>query len=250
MTTSPIPFDLQILAEAVEYQKWSLETAMPFMGKRILEIGAGIGNMSRWLPVRDLLLLTEADLQLLPILKETVGSRFSRNDKVRVESIDLNQDWAAKLADENIDTIVSFNVLEHVQDEVGAIRTFANLLKNSKASGPKRIITLVPAHHWAHTSVDKSYGHFRRYIREDFETIRAHAAPDFHLHTQYFNLFGLPGWLAMGWIFRRSGVDLASVRAFEKICPFIKGIDNYIHSALKLPIGQSILAVMTLDEQK
>ena len=54
-----IPFELESLREAINYQRWIVDMISPFLGNSILEIGAGIGNISRWLPVRQRLVLCE-----------------------------------------------------------------------------------------------------------------------------------------------------------------------------------------------
>jgi len=248
LNENKIPYDLEILSLAEEYQKWSLDAVKPFLGNRILEIGAGIGNMSRWLPVKELLVITEADPFLVKRLRQVVSSSHGENASVRVEEIDLRSDWSKSLKNESIDTVVSFNVLEHVEDEIGALKTFADLLRASKSTKKKRIVTFVPAHKWAMGSIDKGYGHFRRYERSDFEKLRNEAAPDFDLKTRHFNVFGLPGWLLMSFISNKKGLDKTSILAFEKVCPLVRNIDDFLHTKFKLPFGQSIISIMTLRE--
>ena len=47
-----------------------------YMGRRILEVGAGIGNMSQWLPVRERLVLTETEPALLAVLHARTAPVF------------------------------------------------------------------------------------------------------------------------------------------------------------------------------
>ena len=42
-----VPFELALLARAIEYQHWIADTVRPLLGARILEIGSGIGNRPR-----------------------------------------------------------------------------------------------------------------------------------------------------------------------------------------------------------
>ena len=58
------PFELDALAKAHQYQKWIYESVAPYMGKRVLELGSGIGNLSQWLPDQELLVLSEVETSL------------------------------------------------------------------------------------------------------------------------------------------------------------------------------------------
>ncbi len=48
-----IDFELESLSKARNYQRWMYESVAPHLGVSILELGAGIGNMSQWLPKRE-----------------------------------------------------------------------------------------------------------------------------------------------------------------------------------------------------
>jgi len=241
-----IPFELDILERGHEYQKWVIDSVKPFLGKRILEAGAGIGNMSRWLPAGERLIITETETQLVPVLEDTIRKSFGNSKAVSVRQLDLASDWASALASENPDTIVSFNVMEHIVDDARALSDFARLLRSSHAQGPRRIITFAPAHGWAFGSMDRAYGHSRRYTLGGFRKLAAASAPGFSFEGRYFNLFGLPGWLLMSFVLRKQALGLASVLAFENACPRIRHIDDFLHQKLHIPFGQSILTVLTL----
>src|SRR5579872_5787954 len=75
---TPLPFALDTLAEAHEYQRWVFDAARPFLGRRILEVGSGIGNMSQWLPADDLLVLTDTDPELVALLRKRVPAYFGQ----------------------------------------------------------------------------------------------------------------------------------------------------------------------------
>lgn len=242
----PIPYELDSLRKAINYQKWVAETVEPFLGERILEVGAGIGNMSKWLPLRERLVLTETETQFIPILEQTVHEKLNGDSRARVERLDLTTDWVGKLSVEDFDTVVSFNVLEHIENDIEAFRQFAKILRESNSRRPKRIITFVPAHPWAYGAIDRGFLHHRRYSMKMFQELVNKAAPGAQLKMRYFNVFGLPGWVVLGRLFKRQNLGDGSVKAFEKLCPYIRGIDDFLHERLHLPFGQSLLAVVTL----
>jgi hypothetical protein len=243
---SEAPFDLQILRHSTRYQQWMIKTILPYLGDRILEIGAGIGNMSRWLPIRELLVVSEADPLLLGDLRQILQEKIATSNKLHINEIDLKQDWMSELRDRQLDTVVSFNVLEHIEEDEKVLRDLTHLLQASNAPGPKRIVTVVPAHQWAFGSVDREYGHFRRYNHCDFVRLVHKVAPAATLHYEYFNIFGLPGWFLMNRIFNKKKIELKEVLMFERICPYVQMIDLFLHRILHIPLGQSLVAVITL----
>jgi len=238
-----LPFELESLKLAKNYQAWVSDTVQPFLGKRILEIGSGIGNLSQWLPVHERLILTEAD----PILFQTLKNNLAPlSDKKTCHLIDVSTDWIEPFKKEQIDTIVSFNVLEHIEDDKKALKDLGELLKQAPANQPRRLVSFVPAHDWAYGTMDKSFHHHRRYSHKDLLKISHELFPTAKITYRYFNLAGLPGWIMMGKILKKESFDFTAVKAFEKICPYIRDIDDFIHEKLRIPFGQSLLFVIEL----
>jgi hypothetical protein len=241
---SSLPFELAALRGAVNYQSWVAESVAPHLGARILEVGAGVGSMSRWLPLRERLVLSEYEPELLEQLAVEMRERFGADSRVAVVPADLRSELPERFAAEEFDTVVSFNVLEHVQEDAAALARLAGLLRRSSSPGPRRIVTFVPAHPWAYGSIDVAYGHVRRYTAASFAALAAKSCPDFRLETRYFNVAGLPGWVLLGRLLRRPRVSARAIRAFEYLCPWIRGADDALHR-LGLPAGQSLIAVLT-----
>lgn len=241
-----LPFQLGWLRRAINYQKWTFQAIEPFLGDRILEVGAGIGNMSRWLPLKERLIFSEIEPDLFCYLERTKEFYFENKENVDSILINVNDNWSENLAKENIDTIVSFNVMEHVKDDREFFAHLVNILKKSKSNKIKRIITFVPAHQFLHGTVDKYYGHFRRYSHKSLKKLKNQIVPEADFYYRYFNLVGLPGWFLLGKILRKKGLSKKSINSFERICPLIKYFDDFLHLKLKVPFGQSVLSVVTL----
>ena len=241
-----VPFELQILSLANNYQKWINDTISPYLGDNILEVGAGIGNQSQWLPIKKSLTITEASLGLFPILQQNLKKKFGSDPRVHTELVNLDGDWTKPFKDKNIDTIVSFNVLEHVEDDSAAISSFFEILKANPEKTPKRIVTFVPAHQWAYGSIDKAYGHYRRYSHRDFDLILKKNNIPAKVNYRYFNMFGLPGWLLMNKVLNRTEIGAGAVKSFEILCPLIRNIDDFICGKLRMPLAQSLLFVIEI----
>jgi 2-polyprenyl-3-methyl-5-hydroxy-6-metoxy-1,4-benzoquinol methylase len=137
--THATPFDLDELASAVRYQQWMLAAVRPYLGDRVLEVGAGSGNMSRWLRPRDRLILTEPDPALAERLADAAAAHVAPPaDGIAIARFDPVTDDAGRFASERIDTIVSFNVLEHIERDDVALRTLAAMLELGASS---RVVT-------------------------------------------------------------------------------------------------------------
>ena len=242
-------YELEHLENAIEYQKWVYETVLPFLGDRILEIGAGTGNISQWLPLKERLICTEGHLPFLETLKWRLYRKHGETDKIATFQFDVEKDFsnpAHPIWSLDIDTVISFNFLEHVKNDGDVVSNLVRLLKKSQCSGPKRIIFFVPAHQWAYGAMDENYGHFRRYDRKDFVRLQSSGGPFAALHLLYFNIFGLIPWFFLGRVLRRKLINPSSIVLFEKLCPYFKKVDHFIHRILKIPFGQSVCAVMVL----
>ena len=189
---------------------------------------------------------TEISPNLIKILRERIPESPGRS----IELVDPSEPLHHRFADENFDTVLSFNVLEHIPDDVAMLRDLLDLLRRSKSPGPKRIISIVPAHQWAFGEIDKSFDHCRRYSAGSYRRLLKKAGITElnrkNFRFRYMNLPGLMGWWLNGKFLKRSQIGTANVRVFEKLCPLIRPADDFLHKHLRLPLGNSLLAVYKL----
>jgi phospholipid N-methyltransferase len=236
------PLALDLLSEAVRYQRWMVERMAPHCGTGILELGAGIGNLSRMLP-GERLVLTEPDETLLDRLRAAAAQPPLNERSVRVAAFDPTMDSGNQFHDEALDTVVSANVLEHIYDHVGALETLAALLDETAPGRLKRIVTLVPAHPLAYGPMDREMGHYRRYTARHLRQIHGAAIPKAHVHVEGFNVIGLAGWFVSGRVLTRSALEGRTVRAVERMVPLLRRADAIARPVLPRPMGQSLLSV-------
>lgn len=240
-----IPFELQSLADAHRYQQWLIDVAHPHLGENILELGSGIGNLSQHLPIRNQLVLSDIDPQLVKMLRE----KFASREKVSVLRLENLRDQ--ELNNFHFDTIISFNVMEHVPDDSALLREGIELLRSSKATGPKRIVSIVPAHQWAFGTMDETFGHHRRYSDASFRSALERAGAKLsqkNYSSQYMNLPGLAAWWLNGRLLKKKNIGTGNMKAFELLCPFIRPLDDFVHKVLRLPLGNSLLAVYKVTQ--
>ncbi len=218
---------LERLAHAPRFNRWLFDRIAPWLGSRILEIGAGIGNLSTFLVDRGDVVLTDTRPDYLARLRQ----RFAGHPNVGVARLYLPELDGA-LATRRFDTIVCLNVLEHVEDDLGGLRVMHTLL----APGG-RLVLLVPALPALFGSLDEALGHYRRYtppqLREKF------AATGFAMaHVEYFNLAAIPGWWLAGRVLRRRLIPAASLALYDALVPLFR-LERFVPAR----VGQSLIAI-------
>jgi SAM-dependent methyltransferase len=216
--------------QAPRYNAWLGRKLRPHLGRRVLEIGAGIGTITREIaPGREKVIALEADAFYVQRLRNLFrGSEVVQPLHAPVEQTD----WAA-LAREGLDTVMLSNVLEHIEDDAFAVRQFRAVLP---VGG--RLVILVPALMSLYGSIDEAIGHYRRY---DPATLRGVIERNgFEVESlEWLNFLGIPGWFVNSRLLRRRAVPGLQVRLYDRIAPLLARLE----STVKFPVGMSLLAV-------
>jgi SAM-dependent methyltransferase len=218
--------------QAPRYNAWLGAKLRKHLGPRVLEIGAGIGTITRELLTgRELVIALEAD----PFYVERLKNAFRSEPRVRPVHASVEAtDWEG-LAQEGLDSVVLSNVLEHIEDDGLAIRQFRRVLPRGG-----NLVILVPALPALFGTIDQAIGHFRRYTPETLR--RVIEAGAFRLESlQWMNILGIPGWFLNGRVLKRRSVPPLQLRVYDRIAPLLARAE----SVIKLPIGMSLLAVAT-----
>jgi len=217
---------LEDLSEAVNYRRWLAGQAGRHLGDDPIEIGAGIGDYAaEWLTTVDRITVTESDDDRLTALH----LRFGDDPRVSVQPLMLPATARGQHS-----CVVAFNVLEHIQDDVDALRSAARLLRPGGT-----VVLIVPAFPSAMSRFDRSVGHVRRYRRTPLSTVLTQAGliPD---EVRYINPVGLLNWylfcVALGW-FPGNGLLL---RAYDRL---VVPLAERIERRWRPPFGQSLFAV-------
>jgi SAM-dependent methyltransferase len=225
---------LEHFADALEFNQWLFKQIVPFCGGRILEVGSGIGNISRYLlNLGSPVTLTDVREEYCSRLSQFFGS--NRNI-ASIRQLDLSvPDFGERYNDltGQYDSVVALNVIEHIKDEKAAIRNARSLLG---AGG--RLIILVPALQWLYNSLDKGLGHFRRYTSHTLQNALESEGIKI-LHIRYFNFAGIPGWWFTGSVLQKKVVPYGQLKIFNSLVPIFSLMDQLTgHS-----VGISVIAV-------
>lgn len=214
-------------AEAPRYNAWLTGRVAPWVGRRVLEIGAGIGNMASFFLDRERLVLAEPD----PAYRARLTTRFTGRSNVQIVPLRLPAVDPA-LAAERLDTIICLNVLEHVAEDRAALEGMRRILGRGA-----RVVILVPALPALYGSLDEALGHVRRYTARELRGKIGDAG--FRLvHLEYFNMGGVAGWWLTGRVLRRRIIPRMSLRIYDALVPLFR-----LERFLPWRIGQSLIAV-------
>jgi 2-polyprenyl-3-methyl-5-hydroxy-6-metoxy-1,4-benzoquinol methylase len=219
---------LYLLEEAVAYHRWIFEKIRPWLGKSILEVGCGIGNITGLLLNHGRVIAADMNEDYLRIIKEKFRSH-SNLKEVLLWDIQMKP---PKELSSVIDTIVCSNVLEHVEDDDSVLKNFHQLLPVGGM-----LIVLVPAFKILYNTLDQELGHFRRYGKK--ELTRKLTMSGFKIrYLKFFNLLGILGWFVNGKLLRRQSLSPRQVRIFNNMVPFLIMVEKII----PLFVGQSLIA--------
>jgi len=210
---------LDAFSVAPRFNCWMADTIRPFLGQSVLEIGAGMGNLSRLLVRgRERYVATDIDDEHLGRLQ----NRLQHWSRLQTARCDLAGPADFTPFHSSLDTVVCLNVLEHIRDDLAGLRNIYSVLK---AGG--QAIVLVPHGQSLFGQLDVALGHHRRYSRGQFRNVIEQAG--FQVETIIdFNRISRPGWFLNGRILRRSTISRTQLRVFDALVPLWRKIDSWL----------------------
>ncbi len=221
---------LDLLTDTYNYNHWIYSLMRPHLGDRILEVGAGIGNITQFLlPSKEVVCLDLED-EYVDILRE-YAKTHSNITPLQLSLLDLPTDQAPLAY---FDTALCINVLEHIENDLLAVQQMASVLKPGG-----KLWLYVPAGQWAYGALDKELGHFRRYHRPRLKSL----AKDAGLVLQechYVNFVGVFGWFWSARVRRDRVIRRENAHLMDHLVPYISAIERLARP----PFGQSLVAVM------
>lgn len=225
---------LDLFAEADRFNQWMFATLSPYCKNNILEIGSGIGNISKFLLEKfNSVYLSDLRAQYCDILEKkfTADPHLKKVFKLDLGEPHLHQTHPLLIG--QFDSVIASNVVEHVEDDRLAIRNCFDMLKSTG-----RVVVLVPAYGSLYNGLDRDLGHFRRYNKKGLTGLLM--AEGFTIrHTQYFNAVGILGWWFSGSVQKKTMLPKNQLDLYNKLIPFIRLFDKIVFNQ----IGLSLIAV-------
>ena len=231
-STSPhaLTKSLNLLADTYNYNHWIYSLMRPFLGDVLCEVGAGIGNLTRFFLNARRLVCIEPEPEYWDTLQQL--SAIHRN--ITVARCGIEAFIAGRNSSERFDSVVCVNVLEHIQEQEHALRMMTNLLR------PQGVVLLyVPACPWAYGRLDEALGHYRRYSKKQVKHL-AHVCRLRLVQCRYVNCIGAFGWWWHSRVRKNAEIKPGPVRSFDRFVPYISALEHF----LPLVVGQSLFAVL------
>jgi glycosyltransferase involved in cell wall biosynthesis len=210
---------LQSMRWARRYNRWITSRIAPYIGDRVLEAGAGIGNITAHLLNRELVVAADHNKSYLDRLAAT----FANNPNVETTFLDLESPQRiAELSDHRLDTVICVNVIEHLENDSEVVRGFFEILEPGG-----RAIILAPNGRWLYGTIDRGLDHHRRYDRSELKSKMESAG------FVVEELFGLnrvapPFWFLNGRVLGRTAVPANQVRIFDRLVPLVRLVDRLL----------------------
>jgi SAM-dependent methyltransferase len=220
---------LEDLSDARRYRAWLADLARPHLGESPVEIGSGTGEYAlEWAPSSAEFTATEADESR----HRALSARFEGHDVIRVRYLLLGEDTASEAVVKH-SAAVAFNVLEHIPDDVAALRAMGQLVRPGGA-----VVLIVPAFPSAMSRFDLAIGHQRRYTRRSLGGALTGAGLRVE-QLRYVNPIGLLNWYVTVKTLRMRPRNGAALRLYDRtVVPVARAFDR-----VSVPFGQSVFAV-------
>lgn len=225
--------DLEAMSFAVNYHKWILDEFRPFLGRKVIEVGAGTGDFSA-------LLINEKIDELALVEPSEMFYQLSQN--IRSESISVSffhnifADVAGQFEGSKApDTIIYINVLEHIEDDANELRLiFDRLVPGGHA------LIFVPALPSLYGEFDRQIGHFRRYIKKGLCDLATGAGFKV-VKAKYFDFVGIFPWFVKYKVLGSASLESGLIKLYDTVAV---PVNKVAESLITPPIGKNLLFVL------
>jgi glycosyltransferase involved in cell wall biosynthesis len=207
------------------------DSVSKWCGSKILEAGAGTGNITRFLISKGQVTATDYNPESVDRLK----AQFDPYDGFSALTWDVSVEPPVELLEGGYDTVVCLNVLEHVEDHEAALVNMRRILE------PKggKLVLLVPSYQKLYSDLDRNLGHFRRYEEAELQALLEKTGWVVE-ETFRLNMAGVLGWFVNGPVLKRQRLPTGQLGLYEMLSPVILGAEKAIG---KLPFGLSLVCV-------
>jgi SAM-dependent methyltransferase len=216
---------------ARRYFAWQARLATEQIGRRVVEIGCGLGNFTEHLLDREQIIALDVVEDCLDHLR----GRFPSRANLVARRMDVQDPEFRELARYRPDTVVCLNVLEHVRDDRLALEHMHYVLDPGG-----RAVFILPAFESLYGPIDHNLGHFRRYSKGHWRALAE--AVGFRIRqSHYLNSVGLIGWWLNAKVLKKTEQSEAQIALFDSlIVPPLSRLERWIEP----PFGQSIFTVL------
>ena len=219
-------YDLDILEK--DYlpvlQKKSNVILKMLEGKKVLEVGCGTGNLLNILSINDL------ELHGSDYSNEYLTKAKQKNPNIEFFQGSLTDPTMWGKYNQKFDSIICSEVLEHLPDDLKALKIIHTLLKPNGV-----LIITVPALMLLYSEFDEKIGHYRRYSMNSICSVVVNAGFDI-VQNRFWNFLGMFGWLILFKVLKKDIKKTSSPLLGQILGSWLK-----LEMKISFPIGQTIM---------
>jgi SAM-dependent methyltransferase len=217
------------MAMAANYLDWIVSEIVPYIGKNVVEIGAGNGNVAKKLLSEKI--ETFLALEPSPNMFALLGRRTANARNCRPVQGFLGDVYRSYLA--VFDTVLYINVLEHIKNPLQELSYARAVMKPDGY-----LVVFVPALEFLYSQWDRTIGHYRRYSKTVLKNL-IHSGSFSIVCLKYFDMAGVLPWLLAFRILKRS-IQKGQISLYDRL---VVPIMRRLEQRLPPPIGKNLLLV-------
>jgi SAM-dependent methyltransferase len=223
--------DQERMSRAENYFAWQGRLVTRELGRRVLEVGCGLGNFTGMLLDRETVIAVDSQTDCIQRLQK----RYPNRTNLHVFACDAGSPAFSDLARFRPDSCVCLNALEHIEDDRQALHAIASILSPGGV-----IVLLVPAFAALYGPIDTNLGHYRRYSRGSIAGLAGSTGLRIR-KAHYMNALGFFGWWVNSHILRRGAQSERQIEIFDRyVVPFLSRLEGMVRP----PFGQSLFVVL------
>ncbi|MGH3517270.1 MAG: class I SAM-dependent methyltransferase [Haloechinothrix sp.] len=209
------------------YRRYQYELISPHCGRSVLEVGAGLGEFAAQFRALDRLVVTDVD----PGAVGQMRRRFADRPEVEVRQLDVDHQLTL---DRRVESVVAINVLEHIADDAGALRSLAGLVEPGGS-----VVLWVPGYQQLYGEFDREVGHVRRYTPTTLADAVRRSGLELEMVKPVNLLGGIAWWLAV----RKGGSGSPNPKLVAIYDRWVVPVSRALERRVRVPFGQSVLCV-------
>ena len=225
--------ELELFSKARNWKAYWSSHIRPFIGKQVLDVGAGIGtNLDQLWSDGAQWTCLEPDPNLVADLRIRANA-FGESVAVITGTLqDLPQQ-------PEFDTIIYIDVLEHIeQDRAELVNAAQKLVPNG------HLVVLSPAFQCLYSPFDDAVGHFRRYTRHSLRSVEPQGLE--LRHMQYLDCVGALASISNRLLMRSAQPNPGQIALWDRaMVPLSR---NLFDKAMSRWFGRSICGVWQRPE--
>lgn len=222
--------ELELFSSATNWKQYLRRQVAPYLGRQVLEVGAGLGGTTRLLcgPGQRSWVCLEPD----STLARSLGEKRDRGELPAFCEVVVGT-LADIPADSTFDSLLYIDVLEHIEDDRGELERAA-----AHVSEGGHLVVLSPAHPWLFSPFDEAIGHFRRYTRTSLAALTPR--PLVPTRCVYLDSVGLLASLGNRLLLRHSMPGARQIAFWDRV--LVPG-SRLVDPLVRYSLGKSVLCV-------